>query len=229
MIPSWRDLLAEVSSGLGGSPSPHEESRLILQHAARMPWPALAARLDEPAAPKVAARARHLAAARRGGRPLQHVLGRWGFRRIDVAVDGRALVPRPETEVVVEVALELVEALGISGRPVLAVDLGTGSGVIALSLATERDDLDAVGVDRSADALALAAENLTLVSAAHPGLAARVSFLRGDFYGALRPGMRGAVDLVVANPPYVAEREWAGLEPVVRDHDPYEALVAGPS
>ncbi|MGH9295707.1 MAG: peptide chain release factor N(5)-glutamine methyltransferase, partial [Acidimicrobiales bacterium] len=63
----------------------------------------------------------------------------------------------------------------------------------------------------------------------HPGLAARVSFLRGDFYGALRRGMRGAVDLVVANPPYVAEREWAGLEPVVRDHDPYEALVAGPS
>jgi len=156
------------------------------------------------------------------------VLGHWGFRTLDVDVDGRGLVPRPETEHVVTVALSELDRLG-QMRPraeALAADLGTGSGVIALSLVAERARLRVVATDDDPAALDLASHNLSRLPAP---AAARVELFRGDWYGALPAGLAGSFDLIVSNPPYLAEREWAGLDPTVRDFDPHGALVAGPS
>jgi release factor glutamine methyltransferase len=144
--------------------------------------------------------------------PLAYVLGEWGFRRLILRCDERALVPRPETEQVVERALELCNRL-LRGR-VRVLDVGTGSGAIALALADEAD-ADVVATDAAEDALELAQEN-----AARLGL--QVSFAHGDLRDRLPPG---PFDLVVSNPPYVRPSEIDSLEPEVRDWEPREALV----
>jgi release factor glutamine methyltransferase len=151
--------------------------------------------------------------ARRAARePLAYVLGEWGFRRLTLRTDRRALVPRPETEIVVERCLALLD-----GRDEPRVlDLGVGSGAIALAIADEHRGAHVLGIDRSHDALGLAREN-----ASRAGLAARVTFEHGDF--TVPP--HGAFDLVVSNPPYVDEHELDALEPEVRDWEPREALV----
>jgi release factor glutamine methyltransferase len=151
-------------------------------------------------------------AERLGNRePLAYVLGEWGFRRLTLAVDMRALVPRPETEVVVERCLALVSAM----REPSILDVGTGSGAIALAIADEHPGARVTAVDSSARALALAEEN-----ARRLGIV--VKFLRCD----LRRGLpSGPYDLVVSNPPYVAQDELSGLEPEVQDWEPREALL----
>ena len=156
------------------------------------------------------------------------MLGHWGFRTLDVVVDRRVLVPRPETESLVSVALAEIETLrGLRpGREVLAVDLGTGSGVIALSLVAERSSLRVIATDNDKAALDVARANLSRISS---DAAARVELRHGDWYLALPRDILGRVDLIVANPPYLAAHEWAKLDPTVRDFDPFEALVAGPS
>lgn len=172
--------------------------------------------------------ARALARRRAAGEPLQYVLGTWPFRTLELRVDRRALVPRPETEVVVGVALDELAALGRPARVV--VDLGTGSGAIALSVAVEARsgaDLEVWATDRSADALALARENVACLAATDPAAAARVRLAEGSWFAALPAGLAGQCDLVVANPPYVAEDELPGLDPVVREWEPRAALVAG--
>lgn len=174
-----------------------------------------------------------MAARRLGGEPLQYVLGSWPFRSVELAVDARALIPRPETERVVEVALaearRQLEATGSGGEP-RVVDLGTGSGAIALSIAVELGEdhpkLRVVATDVDASALALAAANRRRVAAAHPTVAGQVELRSGSWFDALDPGWRGRIVLLVSNPPYVSEAEWATLEPEVR-REPYGALVAG--
>ena len=148
------------------------------------------------------------------GEPLQYVLGRWAFRGLDLAVDRRALIPRPETEILVEVALSICAA------PRRAVDLGTGTGAIALSIADECRKAEVWAVDSSPDALSLARAN---------DVHGRVNFVEGDWYGALPPEMKGAFDLIVSNPPYVSEPEYEALDPVVREWEPRAALVSGPN
>jgi release factor glutamine methyltransferase len=145
--------------------------------------------------------------------PLAYVLGEWGFRRLTLRCDRRALVPRPETEVVVERCLELLR--GSEARAPRVLDVGTGTGAIALALADEVPGAKVVGVDSSRDALDLAREN-----AAATGL--DVELVEGDVDGALPPG---PFDLVVSNPPYVDPAELDALEPEVRDWEPREALV----
>jgi release factor glutamine methyltransferase len=140
--------------------------------------------------------------------PVAYILGRKGFRRIELEVDPRVLIPRPETEHVVEAALGLP-----SGARV--VDVGTGSGAIALALADERPDLRIVATDSSADALAVARAN-----AARLGV--EVEFLQGD----LLDPVTGEIDAVVSNPPYVRVGE--GLPPEITRYEPAEALYAGP-
>jgi release factor glutamine methyltransferase len=172
---------------------------------------------------------RALARRRAAGEPLQYVLGTWPFRTIELRVDRRALVPRPETEVVVGVALDELDGLGRPGR--VAVDLGTGSGAIALSLAVEARgdaDLEVWATDRSGEALALAGENVVRLAGTDPAAAARVRLAEGSWFAALPAGLVGRCDLVVANPPYVAEDELPHLDPVVREWEPRTALVAGP-
>jgi release factor glutamine methyltransferase len=163
-----------------------------------------------------------MVARRRAGEPLQHVVGHWGFRQLDLVVSRAALVPRPETEIVVEVAL--TELARLEGRR--AVDLGTGTGAIAISIAVEAPRCEVFATDRSAEALRLASANLAGVGRLAAG---RVTLAAGDWYGALSPALAGTIDLVVSNPPYVSEAEWAGLEPEVRLYDPRSALVAGPN
>jgi release factor glutamine methyltransferase len=174
-----------------------------------------------------------MAARRLGGEPLQYVLGSWSFRGVEIAVDPRALIPRPETEQVVEVALaearRHLSATGSDGER-RVVDLGTGSGAIALSIAVELGEdhpqLRVVATDVDVSGLALAMANRRRVAMAHPSVAGQVELRSGSWFDALEPGWRGRVVLLVSNPPYVSEAEWATLEPEVR-REPYLALVAG--
>src|SRR5689334_12274015 len=141
---------------------------------------------------------------RAAGEPLQYVLGSWGFRSLDVHVDRRVLIPRPETEVVVERALEVIDAVG--ARTV--VDLGTGSGVIALSIAMERAAVTVWATDASPDALDVTRANLAGVG--RPGTRVRVA--QGEWFDALPRELAGGVDVVVSNPPYVAESDVLPVE-----------------
>jgi release factor glutamine methyltransferase len=148
-------------------------------------------------------------------RPLQHLTGVQAFWRHQFLVTPDVLIPRPETELLVELALESLRDVP---SPVI-VDVGTGSGCIALSLAHERPDAEVHAVDLSQAALRVARGN-----AARLGLADRVRFHHGDLLEPVRR-LSGKVDLVASNPPYVPREEWAHLAPEVRDHDPRMALV----
>ena len=177
------------------------------------------------------ARLDELASRRCAGEPLQYVLGRWPFRTLDLVVDGRALIPRPETEQLVGVALGELGALAVRPSGAVVVDLGTGSGAIGLSLAAEAagtyDPLQVWCCDESDDALALAGENLGRLARRDPRAAAAVTLSAGHWWGALPESLVGCVQLVVSNPPYVSEGEWADLDPGVRCFEPRSALVAG--
>jgi release factor glutamine methyltransferase len=146
--------------------------------------------------------------------PLAYVLGEWGFRRLTLKTDKRALIPRPETEIVVERALEHIR--GVDEPKVL--DVGTGTGAIALAIADEVPDAQVTAIDVSRDALALARENLDLT-----GVNGRVRLVEHDLTSGLGDG---EFDLVVSNPPYVEPDELPTLQPEVRDWEPHIALVA---
>jgi release factor glutamine methyltransferase len=165
--------------------------------------------------PVVSARFEALWEKRLMGTPVQHLIGEWDFYGRPFRVDGRALVPRPETEILVEQALR--EAGG--ARRVL--DAGTGSGIIAVTFLLERPEASAVALDISTDALALARQN-----AERHGVLPRLRLVASDWLSALDPeGAR--FDLVLSNPPYLAVGESPNLPPTVRDHDPRRALFAG--
>ncbi len=186
-----------------------------------------------------------MATRRLGGEPLQYVLGTWAFRTLDLLVDARALVPRPETEQVAEVAFAELRRQEATPRaeaktdaPVrepgleselLVADLGTGSGAIALSVAVElgatRPGLRVVATDVDPGALALAEANLLRVARRHPHVGAQVELRAGSWFDALAAELRGRFRLVVANPPYVSEDEWGALAEEVR-REPYGALVS---
>ena len=217
-------LVAELAEVLG---APHE-ARFVVDEAVGLglflgqPDPPIG-----PLGPAVIAAARAMASRRVAGEPLQYVLGHWSFRSLNLLVDRRVLVPRPETEQVVEVAL--AEARRLTGdRGLVIVDAGTGSGAIALSMAEELGVEGASSVwavDASADALEVAAANLETVRE-HRAACPRVALLESDWLSALPAELRGRVDLVVGNPPYVSEEEWPQLDAVVRA-EPRSALVAG--
>ncbi len=216
---SRSDLLAAITEQLGSA----REARWILDHGGR--WQELAGR-------------------RLAGEPLQYVLGTWPFRHLELMVDRRVLIPRPETEQVVEVALHELARICASSEPDgdapgtrsepaarrVCVDLGTGSGAIALSLATEGaavcDGLEVWATDTSAGALAVAERNRAALGAGRDGPS--VHLAEGSWFAALPPRLAGQVDLLVTNPPYVAEADFAGLDPSVRDWEPRQALVAAP-
>ncbi len=170
---------------------------------------------------------RALAARRRAGEPLQYIFGHWAFRTLDLLVDARVLIPRPETEQVVEVALGELEALGVPNPTV--VDAGTGSGAIVLSLAAEVADrypaAQLWAIDTSPDALVVAGENVERVREQHGDKVLPVRFVQGSWLHALPVHLRAAIHMIIANPPYVAEDEWPDLPGDVRQ-EPFGALVA---
>ena len=213
-------LIAELSDQLGSS----REATWIVEHAE-------AVSAGDPAA--VRPLAILLADRRASGEPLQYVLGRWQFRTLELDVDQRVLIPRPETEQVVEVALgelaRIAAGRATDGASVVCVDLGTGSGAIALSLAVEAKADVAIEVwatDASADALAVAGANLANLAARDPEASARVTMVEGSWFDALPSRLERRVDLIVSNPPYVSQEEYVDLEPVVREWEPLQALVA---
>ena len=160
-------------------------------------------------------RATLLARRRVSGEPLQYLTGLAGFRHLELAVGPGVLIPRPETELVAARAMELLPQGGT------VVDIGTGAGPIALSIATERPDAIVHATDASEVALGWATRN-------RDSIGAGVEFHLGDLFDALPDSLEGSVDVVVANPPYVATRDAGILPRSVVDHEPHEALFAGP-
>jgi release factor glutamine methyltransferase len=185
------------------------------------PWPF---GLAQPAAARAWAYFDQMVARRAAGEPLQYVVGRWGFRGLEVFLDHRVLIPRPETEQVVEVAL--AELARVPGAQPVIVDLGTGSGAIALSLAAEGKRGAVWATDESADALAVARANLAGLGGR---AATRVRLVTGSWWSALPDELRGRVALAVANPPYVSSAEMASLPAEVAAWEPRGALEAGPT
>lgn len=209
---SWSALRREAADRLraAGVASPEAEARWLVEECAPDP--------DGAVTTRAIAHFDGLLARREAGEPLQYVFGHWTFRSLDLLVDRRVLIPRPETEVVAEVAIDELRRLGGG----VAVDLGTGSGAIALALADEVRTAEVWAVDESADALAVARANLAGIGRA----GARVRLVEGDWFGGLPADLRGRVDVIVANPPYVAEGDELPAE--VADWEPASALLAGP-
>jgi release factor glutamine methyltransferase len=216
----------ELTSELATSLSLRHEARFIIEEVLG----SRGSRPDQVVPPDDVDIARALAERRRAGEPLQYVLGHWAFRNLDLLVDPRVLIPRPETEQVVEVALGELHRLG-RDAPVI-VDAGTGSGAIALSLATElaarvRSAAQLWATDTSAEALVVAASNLERVRRQHEAKVVPVAFVQGSWLNPLPGHLRGGIDLIVSNPPYVGTDEWPHLPGEVQ-REPYAALVAGP-
>lgn len=221
---SHGELLAEAVDALraAGCRSPLVPARRIAERATGREGGEWVLALDQRATRRVVAHFDDMLARRLAGEPLQYVVGSWGFRTLDLMVDRRVMIPRPETEQVVEHAL--VEVDRVNRRPATVVDLGTGTGAIALSVAAERTEVEVWGVDRSPDALAVARANLAGVGG---WAATRVRLVEGYWFDALPGALRGGVDVVVANPPYVAADEELPVE--VREWEPIDALVPGPT
>lgn len=209
---SLRRLLDETTEAIGA----RHEARWILEVATSLEGPDLDAALDEPATARMVHHLDSMVARYRTGEPLAYVLGRWSFRHLDLAVDRRVLIPRPETELVAGIAIDLARAVGPTRT---VIDLGTGSGAIGLSLATELP-LDGTTVwvtDASPSALAVATANLAGIG--RPARNVRVA--EGSWFDAVPSDLR--FDVVVSNPPYVAE-DSPMLDASVRDWEPAIAL-----
>ncbi len=211
-----RALLIELSRPLGeaGIDDALREARDLVAAAAGAPrlWPS--AEPNTPIPDDTADRARAWARRRARGEPFQYVVGEAPFRHLTLAVDRRVLIPRPETELLVERALARVPG------GALAVDVGTGSGAIALALASEGHFERVVAIDRSADALEVARANAVRCA---PSLRVVPDFRQGDL---LAPLAGEAATLIISNPPYIAESEMAELAADVRDWEPHLALVS---
>lgn len=223
---TWREVMAETTRRLSTvTDAPAVEARWIVERASGNEGSEHLRSLDDP----VTQRAMHfhdlMVERRLGGEPVQYVLGRWAFRSLDLLVDRRVLIPRPETEVVAGLALAELDrarpAATAEGRSLRAVDLGTGSGAIGLTLASERERVDVWLTDRSTDALAVARANLAGIGRA----ATRVTVLEGAWFDALPDDLQGSFDVIVSNPPYVATDE--EVDASVRDWEPEAALFSG--
>jgi len=214
----WSALLQEAADLLGD----HDARRIVEEITGAEPG-RLHRVLDDPVTERGVARFDAMVARRRAGEPLQYVLGRWGFRSLDLMVDRRVLIPRPETEVVAGLAVEALNARARTvERELLVADLGTGTGAIGLSIAAECSTARVIVTDASPDALAVARANLTGIGRA----ATRVSLHEGSWFDALPAAAEGSLDLIVSNPPYVADHE--DLPELVDHWEPRNALRAGP-
>lgn len=198
------DALAAV-----GVEDPRLDAELLLGEAMELSRAALVADPAAEVPPPAARRFGEMVRRRLRREPVAYILGRKGFRHLGLTVDRRVLIPRPETELLVEVALEL--------QPARVLDVGTGSGAIALAVADELPGCEVTAIDTSPGALDVARAN-----AERLGLAERVDFIAGTV------PEDGEFDLILANLPYVAERDWASLQPEVTQWEPREALLAGP-
>ena len=214
---TWRTLLNETIEVLGERP----QARWLCETACGLEGDEFFAELDQPATERMVAQLDAMVARYRAGEPLAYVMGHWSFRTIDLMVDRRVLIPRPETEMVAGRAIELARTF-TSTR--LVVDLGTGSGAIGLSLAAE---LPLTGTeiwmtDQSQDAINVARANAVGLGRA----AANVRVVQGSWFEALPDEMRGSIDVAVSNPPYIALGDNEVADSVL-EWEPHSALFAG--
>jgi len=203
---------AVIAIAAAGSDTPRLDAEVLLADALGVDRSALFTHPDrEVKGPAVRAFQNAVRRRSAGREPVAYITGRRGFRHLDLAVDARVLVPRPETELLVEVGIERLP------QGARVVDVGTGSGAVALALAHERPDLEVLATDTSADALDVARAN-----AKRLGLDGGVTYFQGELLAGL-----GHVDAVLSNPPYIAEHERATLAPEITRHEPPGALFAG--
>jgi len=221
----WRDFYDEARARLdaAGEEFAAVDARRIVEEASGSEPGEFALTLDKPALKRGVAHFDSMLERRLSGEPLQYVLGRWGFRTLDLAVDARVLIPRPETEGVAELALAELHRVSAECRSPVAADLGTGSGCIGLSLVAEHKTVTVICTDVSPDAVAA-----TRANAAGLGRpAARIEIRQGSWFEALPPERMGQFDVIISNPPYIADHEQ--IPDVVADWEPSAALFAGPT
>lgn len=221
---TWRALWDDTSSTVGD----RQRARWLCEEASGAFGSEFHEVLDEGATDRMLAHLDAMLARLQAGEPLQYVLGHWSFRHLDLMVDRRVLIPRPETETLAGLAIERAReaTTGADGRrrTVTCVDLGTGSGAVGLSLAFElpRGAAEVWLTDASGDALDVARANAAGLGVAGGG----VRFAQGSWFDALPDHLRGTVDVLVSNPPYVADGD-PDVEPVVRDWEPSMAVYSG--
>lgn len=201
-----------------GNDSAELDARLLLGHALGLDLTGLISAARRLMTPDETARLDAFALRRLDGEPVARILGEREFWGLPLKLSAATLVPRPDTETVVELALELLRAGGELSRPLRVADLGTGTGAILLALLSELPAAQGFGTDISADALQTAAAN-----AARSGLANRAIFVECDYAS----GLSGPFDLIVSNPPYIRSADIPLLAKEVRDHDPLAALDGG--
>ena len=218
-VVTWREMLAQTVESVGNA----QEARWLCEHAAGVDGQEFLTAQDEHVTVSMANSLHDMVRRRLMGEPLQYVMKRWAFRHLDVFVDQRVLIPRPETETVVDIALSLATKRLQESSPICVVDLGTGSGVIGLSMAYELPSESAHVwlTDASADALDVARANI--VGVGRKGDCVRVA--EGSWWAALPTDMRGKVDIAVCNPPYIAEHDNEVADDV-RKWEPHSALFA---
>ncbi|MFN8037005.1 MAG: peptide chain release factor N(5)-glutamine methyltransferase [Acidimicrobiia bacterium] len=233
--PTWRALRdhAELALRRAQIPRPEREASWMVERVSGYDAAELVAHGGERATDRAATHVDEMLVRRSAGEPLQYVLGEWSFRALELLVDRRVLIPRPETEVVAECAIDEMVRLGArrtrstwpGPTSFTLADLGTGSGALALALASELPQAEIWATDVDDDALAVARANL----AGAGSVGARVRLALGSWFDALPGSLCGALHLVVSNPPYVAESELDDLPPEVRDFEPRGALCSGPT
>ena len=215
---SWREMLAATVEQLGNA----QEARWLCEHASGMDSAEFSAEQDQLVTVACAKSLNSMVRDRLSGVPLQYVMQRWAFRHLDIMVDKRVLIPRPETEQVVQVALDIARKTS-SDQALRVVDLGTGSGVIGLSMAFELG-AEAAHVwltDASVDALDVARANMVGIGRA----AANVRVVHGSWWDALPQDIAGQIDIAICNPPYIAQGD-SEVAPDVHLYEPHSALYA---
>jgi release factor glutamine methyltransferase len=209
----YRDALAAFRTA--GLPTPELDARWLLAEAARVPVTAITLDPERALSAKAAAKAGAFVARRLAGEPVDRILGNREFWSLSFRLGPATLSPRPDTETIVEACLAVLPDRQGAYR---MLDLGTGTGAILIALLSERPGASGVGVDKAAEAVAVARLN-----AEDNGVAARAAFAEGDW----TTGLAGPFDLIVSNPPYIPSRDIAGLDREVREHDPVLALDGG--
>lgn len=210
---------ARRSLDTAGTANVAQEALWLLASALEMKHHALAGRTEQPVTVEQLARAKALVTRRMAREPLQYILGTQEFCGLDFAVNSSVLIPRPETELLVHAVLKE----GGLAEGATLIDVGTGSGCIAVTLATILDGVRIVAIDCSAEALGVAKSN-----AIRHGVGEKIDWMEGDLLAPLRDrNLIGTVDVIVSNPPYIAEGEWEQLQPEVRNFEPRVALLAG--
>ncbi len=218
---TWGELLQVTAVELGNE----KEARWLCEHASGLDRVELDAARDEVVSQRCGVALRAMVARRLTGEPLQYVMKSWAFRHLDVLVDNRVLIPRPETEVMVQAALDLArEMISKANSKLRVADLGTGSGVIGLSLASElpRGSNEVWLTDLSADALEVARANLAGLGLINGD----VRVAQGSWFVALPSELKNSFDLIVSNPPYIGVYD-PSVESSVLNHEPHLALFAG--